>query len=31
MNNGKIKFLIDEAQAKTKLMASKIGQSMTTD
>ena len=31
MINGKIKFLIDESQAKTKLMSTKIGQNMTVD
>lgn len=31
MSGGKIKFLIDEAQAKNKLMATKVGQSMTLD
>lgn len=31
MSSGKIKFLIDEAQAKTKLLTTKLGQNMTTD
>lgn len=31
MSSGKVKFLIDEAQAKTKLMATKMGQGMTSD
>lgn len=31
MSSGKIKFLIDEAQAKTKLMASRVGQNMSMD
>ena len=31
MFSGKVKFLIDEAQAKTKLMSTKVGQSMDTD
>ncbi len=29
--NGKVKFLIDEAQAKTKLMSTKVGQNMDMD
>jgi hypothetical protein len=29
--NGKVKFLIDEGQAKTKLMSTKKGQQMTSD
>ena len=29
--SGKIKFLIDETQAKSKLMATKMGQAMTPD
>lgn len=31
MINGKIKFLIDEVQAKAKLMTTKVGQNMTVD
>lgn len=31
MSSGKVKFLIDEAQAKTKLMSTKVGQAMDTD
>ena len=31
MFSGKVRFLIDEAQAKTKLMETKKGQAMTTD
>lgn len=31
MASGKVKFLIDEAQAKTKLMSTRVGQNMTTD
>lgn len=31
MSSGKIKFLIDEAQAKAKLMETKQGQNMTVD
>jgi hypothetical protein len=31
LSSGKIKFLIDENQAKVKLMATKMGQSMTAD
>ena len=31
MASGKVKFLIDEAQAKTKLMATKVGQNMSID
>lgn len=31
MLSGKVKFLIDEAQAKTKLMSTKIGQNMTIE
>jgi len=31
MANGKLKFLIDEVQAKTKLMATKMGSNMTVD
>ena len=31
MFSGKVKFLIDEAQAKTKLMSTKVGQAMDTD
>lgn len=31
MSSGKVKFLIDEAQAKTKLMSSRVGQNMTID
>lgn len=31
MANGKIKFLIDEVQAKAKLMATKMGASMTSE
>lgn len=31
MSSGKIKFLIDEAEAKTKLMETKQGQNMTPD
>lgn len=31
MSSGKIKFLIDEAQAKTKLLNSKVGQNMTPE
>jgi hypothetical protein len=31
MSSGKVKFLIDEAQAKTKLMETKKGQALTTD
>ena len=31
MSSGRIKFLIDENQAKTKLMATRVGQQMTVD
>lgn len=31
MASGKVKFLIDEAQAKTKLMSTRVGQNMTVD
>jgi hypothetical protein len=31
MSSGKIKFLIDEASAKTKLMSTKMGQNMDVD
>jgi hypothetical protein len=31
MSSGKIKFLIDEASAKTKLMSTKLGQNMDLD
>ena len=31
MSSGKIKFLIDEQTAKTKLMSTKVGQNMTPD
>lgn len=31
MGSGKVKFLVDEQQAKIKLMATKQGQAMTTD
>jgi hypothetical protein len=31
MYNGKVKFLIDENQAKTKLMSTKVGQNMTPE
>ena len=31
MSSGKVKFLIDEAQAKTKLMDTKVGQNMTPE
>ena len=31
MSSGKVKFLIDEGQAKTKLMSTKLGQNMTAD
>lgn len=31
MSGGKVKFLIDEATAKTKLMSTKVGQNMTID
>jgi hypothetical protein len=31
MFSGKIRFLIDESLAKTKLMASKVGQNMNID
>ena len=31
MSSGKVKFLIDEAQAKTKLMSTKVGQAMDVD
>lgn len=31
MINGKIKFLVDESQAKAKLMGTKMGQNMNTD
>ena len=31
MSSGKIKFLIDQAQAKAKLMETKVGQNMTVD
>lgn len=31
MYNGKIRFLIDESLAKTKLMSTKMGQSMNMD
>ena len=31
MSSGKVKFLIDEATAKTKLMSTKVGQNMTID
>ena len=30
ISSGKIKFLVDEAQAKAKLMSSKVGQAMST-
>lgn len=29
--NGKVRFLIDESLAKTKLMSTKVGQAMTID
>ena len=31
MSSGKVKFLIDEAQAKTKLMEKRVGQNMTPE
>lgn len=31
MSSGKVKFLIDEATAKTKLMSTKVGQNMAID
>ena len=31
MSSGRVKFLIDEQTAKTKLMSTKVGQNMTTD
>ena len=31
MYSGKVRFLIDESLAKTKLMTTKVGQNMTTD
>ena len=31
MSSGKVKFLIDESQAKTKLMSTKVGQNMDVD
>lgn len=31
MSSGKVKFLIDEAQAKSKLMTTKVGQNMSVD
>jgi hypothetical protein len=31
MSSGKVKFLIDEAAAKSKLLQTKVGQNMTTD
>jgi hypothetical protein len=31
MSSGKIRFLIDESLAKTKLMATKQGQNMSMD
>ena len=31
MSSGKVKFLIDEASAKAKLMSTKVGQNMTLD
>ena len=31
MSSGKVKFLIDEAQAKIKLLSTKKGQGMTSD
>ena len=31
MSSGKIKFLIDETQAKNKLMTTKVGQAMSPD
>lgn len=31
MASGKVKFLIDETQAKTKLMSTRVGQNMTVD
>lgn len=31
MSSGKVKFLIDESQAKTKLMSTKLGQNMSID
>ena len=31
MSSGKVKLLIDETQAKTKLMSTKVGQAMDTD
>ena len=31
MSSGKVKFLIDEASAKAKLMSTKVGQNMTID
>lgn len=31
MSSGKVKFLIDEQAAKTKLMSTKVGQNMTVD
>ena len=31
MSSGKVKFLIDEAQAKTKLMSTRVGQNMSID
>lgn len=31
LSSGKVKFLIDEVQAKTKLMSTKVGQNMDVD
>lgn len=31
LSSGKIKFLIDESQAKVKLMATKVGQNMDAE
>ena len=31
MSSGKVKFLINESQAKTKLMSTKVGQNMTSE
>lgn len=31
LSSGKIKFLIDESMAKTKLMSTKVGQNMDSD
>jgi len=31
MSSGKVKFLIDEQQARVKLMSTKVGQNMSQD